>query len=294
MMVARAVSCRHCWVRFGSKNLLHKHLQSCLPKAPSPNPLPDWLAEPLAYANFAAGAVKTIESTVSAKPIKAEAPYLVRPYYYLRALIRLNSRFTAELVCWDTGCSVTLTDAAFLQAQLPSHKILQKASPLVVHGIGSNKHTTAEYVNLNIYVPGQHASNDQPVQALLKHMAFIVDDLRAKMLIGMDILASEDIDLEISTSTGYIGGCGTTFELSVTSRPFIKQEVMLETQVSIPAHSHMTVLIKHVTLPAGADFLFKPAKNCPVALFALVVDASFHAVLARNNSDQPIHLSNKL
>ena len=51
-----------------------------------------------------------------------------------------------------------------------------------------------------------------------------MNDLRAKMLIGMNILVFENIDLIISIRTGYIDSCDIMFELIIASsaRPFIK------------------------------------------------------------------------
>ena len=296
--------CRHCQAKFASNNLLHRHLRSkdCDGKIRQAKFADDQAkiarsgtktsTNSVAQANHA----EIIESTVRKPSASTKAPrHLLRLYYYLRAVIKLTPRAIAELVCWDTGCSVTLIDRVFLQAQLPKHKILRKDAPLVVRGIGSNQHTTAEYVNLNIYVPGSHDADGRPVEALLKHPAFVVDDLRAKMLIGMDILGSEDIDLVISTRTGHIGSCRTTVQLTVVPppRPLINHDVTVGKSISIPAHSHIAVPIDPLDLPAGNDFLFEPAKGCPVALFASIVDSSFHAVLARNDSDKPIDLPNK-
>lgn len=300
----RAFTCRRCHAQFYSKNFLHKHvrdgcqmLQKPSPKPivrlPKPSPKPP--ADPdEAHINHAYGSVEVIKSTAR-KPTTSVPKHLLRLYYYLRALVKLSPFAIAELVCWDTGCSVTLIDRSFLRTQLPEHKILEKDSPLVVRGIGSNKHTTAEYVNLDIYVPGHHETDGRPVEALLIRQAFVVDNLRAKMLIGMDILTPEGIDLIISTRKGHIRSCRTTFELTVTppTRSFIKQQVMLEEAISVPARSHMAVPVLHEDLPEG-DYMFEPADGCPVALFAAVVDSSFHAVLARNDSDQPVHLPKKL
>ena len=290
--LARSATCRRCRAQFPTKNLLHKHLRECLKSTILPEPS----AMSEAHVNHAYGATEVIHSAATKATAAPTPKHLLRLYYYLRAVIKLSPRAIAELVCVDTGCSVTLIDRSFLQSQLPNHKILRKASPLVVRGIGSNRHTTAEYVNLDIYVPGHHSSDGRPVEALLKHMAFVVDNLRAKMLIGMDILAAEDIDLVISTRTGFIGSCNITFQLTVTppTRPFIKQEILLGKPTTVPAHAHMAIPVEQVTLPSGEDFMFEPAKNCPVALFASIVDSSFHAILARNDSNRPIHLPKKL
>ena len=292
--IARSVTCRRCQASFSSKNLLHKHLRenNCASTHPSRE----------AHVHFAQ-TTEIIRSSALDQSDKSSAnakvpQHILRLYHYLRAKIKLSPRAIAELVCWDTGCSVTLIDRAFLQEQLPNHTILQKASPLVVRGIGSNKHTTAEYVNLEIHIPGRHATDGRPVEALLKRPAYVVDGLRAKMLIGMDVMTPEDVDLVISNKTGYLGSCRTTFELMIAppTRPFLKRDVLLgaDAPTCIPARSNMAIPIEHIELPSGDDFIFEPAADCPVALFASLVDSSFHAVIARNDSNVPIDLPRKL
>ena len=107
------------------------------------------------------------------------------------------------------------------------------------------------------------------------------------MLIGMNIITPKCIDLVILERTGYINSCWTTFELAIIppTRPFIKRDVLLGALVYIPVHSNIAVTIDHIDLPAGDDFMFEPITYCPVALFASVVDSSFHAVLVRNDLD---------
>ena len=291
--------CRRCQAKFTSKNLLHKHLraQECQkPSVVNCRPINDRVndghAKTTAEAFVNHATTEVIKSNAEKKPATATPRHLLRLYHYLRAVVKLSPEAIADMVCWDTGCSVTLIDRAFLKAQLPKHTILRKELPLVVRGIGSSHHSTTEYVNLDIYVPGRH--NGRTVDALIQRPAFVVDNLRAKMLIGMDVLAAEDIDLTISTRTGHIGSCRTTFDLTITpTRPFIKQDVMLKKPVTIPAKSHFAIPIEGHDLPSG-DFMFEPANGCPVALFASLVDSSFHAVLARNDSDQPISLPKNL
>lgn len=61
---------------------------------------------------------KIIELTATEAPAdnKAEiSRYLLRLYYYLCTIIKLTPSAIAELVYWDTGCSVTLIDRFFLR-----------------------------------------------------------------------------------------------------------------------------------------------------------------------------------
>ena len=60
---------------------------------------------------------------------------------------------------------------------------------------------------------------------------------------------------------------------------------MLEKPVSIPARSHLVVLVEHGDNLPSRDYMFKPVSGCPVALFATLVDLLFYTMLARNNTN---------
>ena len=136
------------------------------------------------------------------------------------------------------------------------------------------------------------------MEALLKRPAYIVDGLRAKILIGIDVITPEDVDLVISEKTGYLGSCRTTFELTIAppTRPFLRRNVLLGAGAPtyIPTYSNIAVPIDHIELPAGNDFIFKPTIDCPIALFISLVNSSFYTIIARNNLEHPIYLPRKL
>ena len=114
------------------------------------------------------------------------------------------------------------------------------------------------------------------------------------MLIGIDILASEDINLTISTRTRRIGSYSTIFELNIEpTRPFVKQEVMLKKGITVPARSYFTILVEYSDLPSS-DYIFKLSNNYPITLYATLVNSAFYTILARNNTDRPIRLPKKL
>ena len=118
------------------------------------------------------------------------------------------------------------------------------------------------------------------------------------MLIGIDIITPENVDLVILEKIGYIGSYRTTFELTIVPliRPFLKRDILLgvDTPRYILVRLNIAILIDYINLPAGNDFIFKPAVDCPVILFVLLVNSSFHAVIVRNNSNILVDLPRKL
>ena len=156
-----------------------------------------------------------------------------------------------------------------------------------------NQHIIVEYVNFSIHVSGYN--NNRPIEVLFKHMVFVVNNLRARMLIDMNIFDIENIDFVISARINYIGNCNITFELIVTplSRSFIKQKIKLQAPIFILTRLYMVVSIEQIILSIEDNFLFEFVKDCSIALFVFVINSSFHVVLIRNDSNQPVYFSKK-
>ena len=190
---------------------------------------------------------------------------------------------------------MTLIDRTFLRIQLSKDRIMLKNTPLVVREIDSNKHITTEFVNLDLYILEHYNVNDRPVKVLLRCQAFVMNNLRAKMLIEMNILDSKNIDLIISTRIEHIESYFTVFELNVKSstRVFIQQSVMLDKSIAISAHSQISISIALMKLSFD-DYVFESIDEYSIALFAVVVNSSFYTVLTRNDFDESIHLSKRL
>lgn len=94
-----------------------------------------------------------------------------------------------------------------------------------VRGLGSSRHETSEYVTQNLYFPGID-DKGQAVLACVRRELHIVDDLRAKMLIGNDIIGPEGIVIDVANKKAYIGSCKT--EIKVTARPqgeFVRRNI---------------------------------------------------------------------
>ena len=74
----------------------------------------------------------------------------------------------------------------------------------------------------------------------------------------------------------------------------MRYNVILKAPTSIPAYSNIAIPINNINLPARNDFIFKPTLDYPIALFILLVNSSFYAVIARNNLKYLVYLPRKL
>ena len=64
-----------------------------------------------------------------------------------------------------------------------------------VRDIDENNYAIIKYVKLNIYLP--NFKNNKRVQVLIIREIYIINNLRAKLLIGINIIKSKTIDIFI-------------------------------------------------------------------------------------------------
>ena len=267
-------TCARCHVAFESNSKLHRHVEECT------------------------DSVEKIDSAAPPKVVVSTAPkpegtgYSFRRWHYVEAELKLSENAELKSGCWDTGYGVSLVDRQFLRKQSPNTKIETLPTPLPVRGIGSNKHFTNEFVLQDIYVP---AKNDKAEDITLHFYRelHIVDDLKAGILIGTDIMGIENVVLDLPQRTAIIGSCDNArVSLNVTHRRTrrIERVVRIGSNTILPPRSKATVAVSYTTIPEERDFLFEPAKNFPVALYAHLVDASTKCIVAENESDLPVTL----
>jgi len=77
------------------------------------------------------------------------------------------------------------------------------ASPLFVRGIGFNKYSTSNYALVFIYILNINAF-DNRIKALITRKAYIVNNLKVKILIGINIMGLKSIDIFIIKKEVYI------------------------------------------------------------------------------------------
>ena len=213
-----------------------------------------------------------------------------RNWHYITINVSLQPQASAEPVCLDTGCSLSIVDKTWLMLRAPDTKVRFMASPIIVRGIGADKHSTSEYAILDVYFPGKKGTKN--VTACVTREVHLVDGLKAKMLIGVDIIGPESIDISVSKKEAYIGSCGVKAAIATRPRATspVQKLVHSKNGLIIPARSSLPVEIQHVEIPEDRDFLFEPAPSSEISLYAHLVDARVAYVVARNDSERDIQL----
>ena len=128
----------------------------------------------------------------------------------------------------------------------------------------------------------------------------IVDDLKAGILIELDIITPERININFTTQSIKIDsyrGIKVPIDSRARSEP-IKRTVKSSSRIVLPARTTIPVPIAYTSeLPQNRDLLFKPKYSLQLGhaggVYAYIVDASFRKVQVRNNTDQDIIILRK-
>ena len=195
----------------------------------------------------------------------------------------------------DTGCGVSLVDRAWLHTLLPEVKISKISSPLKVRGVGANRHETDKFVVIPIYFPGKKIDGGTEVLAKVQRELHIVDELRAHMLVGNDIIGPERIVVDIANKSATISSCGVKIDIEPKQRgQMIKRKVHAQQAITIVPYSEVLVPIKALDgIPTDRDFMFEPKPQPALSMYTHLVDLSTSAILVTNNTDRTVQILRK-
>ena len=185
--------------------------------------------------------------------------------------IQLSLEGALQTVCLDTGCTMSLVDRSFLKSLLPSVESMTLKESITVRGIGSATYPCNEFVHLSIFF--QVKAKGVSRIACIKRDFYIVEKLKAKMLLGMDIIGPEQISTDIKKRISIIGSCESLeIGLSVTAKSGGRVRRVARSKakvVVVGAHTISKIPIKSTLLPKNRDFSFRPEyKTGPFSISA--------------------------
>ncbi len=281
--------CRSCRKTFPSNNKLHKHVRDGCNGGKLAK---QKLDKAIQKSKPAKPPGPTLVRSIASPSPHVSTGYGFRGWRYATALAKLALTAKEEPICLDTGCTMSLIDRSFLKEQVPDILIKRTPSPIVVRGLGTGTHRCDEYAVLTIYLPG---NNDR--LAVIIREVHIVNNLKAKMLVGIDILVPEDISIMLPSRKAIVGSCDDIeLSLTVTTRSInpVRKAIMAHENTTIQPRSHANVLIVKTALPQNRDLLFEPdCHTGDTAIYAHIVDHTLSAVQVRNDSDVPLVIPRK-
>lgn len=176
-------------------------------------------------------------------------------------------------------------DRLFLSRAQSDLAIRIMASSITMRGLGSSVHQTSEYVVTLLCFPGENFTAVTAPRGV-----HIVDNLKANILIEMDVMAPEQIDILTSQCRASIGSCGISMPIETRSRPgrAAAHPMHAKKSLMIPPYSQVQIPVHHASL-CDRDFIFEP-DELNLTLYAHLVDSSMHFILAQNNSNRAVEI----
>ena len=182
---------------------------SILVQKTEPKVLPKALTPTVAMNDFSL----IVRST--ATDLRNTKGYTFYGWQYITAKVKINFKSDSFSAYLDTGCIINLIDRVFFHKQNPQTIIETIATPLKVCGISSDSHLMNQYTTMVIYFMGK----DGRITSMRKREVHLIDNLKANMLVSIDILISEEIVIDPKWKTATIHLCDSIkLELSIELR----------------------------------------------------------------------------
>jgi len=211
-------------------------------------------------------------------------------WHYATAQAWLTHDEDNNSICLDTRCTMTLVNQQFLREQAFNTVIWQMPSSITVCELGSNSHELGKYTVVNLYL-----SSKNEHMTIISHEAHLVDNLRAWMLVKIDILALKTVSLNLQEQVTIIDSCDNVeVPLTVTTCFInqINQLVYVKLCTVIPPKSHSKVAISITELSHNWDLLFKSdCQHEEAMIYAHIVNHTLLKVHVWNDTDKPLIIS---
>ena len=155
-------------------------------------------------------------------------------------------------------------------------------------------HDTAEYMLISIYIPVIKEDGTK-VLCRIHREIHLVDNLKAHMLLGNDVIGPEKIVLDISQSKTYIDSCGVTAIITSRQRdPYQRRVIHARKPLIIAPRFDAMVSIDTPKGLSERDFIFEPVPQRNLIMYAHLMNSRIAGVLVKNETDNVIQIPKRL
>lgn len=135
------------------------------------------------------------------------------------------------------------------------------AMPLKVWNIGTSKHKIDKYILEPFYLPAK-SNNNKQIMACICQKLYIIDNLKANLLIKNNIISIEDIKIDIGNKKAYMFGCKATISIIARQKSwFIRRMFYSATHIIIPLQSQVFALTNNFSLLENWNFFLSRSSN---------------------------------
>ena len=236
------------------------------PLIPPPSPIPTLPSTLLSTPSSTSSKFSTrkvIEPTINPNP-EIGTGYGFREWKYATGMISFSETedfFNPESCCFDSVAGITLVDRQFFERQAGLKiSIRTMATPITVWGIGVTQHTTDEFAIVPFMLEG--AQKDQPVLTKFWREVHLVDNLKANLPIGIDIMGPELVVVDMGQKRVILGSCNVEVLIKIKFRlqsaNGVKCLVYAQKTTVLPPHLTLPIYIHHFHhVPKDRDYLFE-------------------------------------
>jgi len=128
--------------------------------------------------------------------------YDFQNWRYITVLVKLIFTVKEELICLNIGCIMSLINRSFLKKQISDILIKWISLLIMIWELRTKTHHYNEYVILTIYLP----NNNDWLAVIIKEM-HIINNLKIKMLVDIDILVLKNIFIMLLSRKAIVSSC---------------------------------------------------------------------------------------
>ena len=184
-----------------------------------------------------------------------------------------------EIDCLNSECAIDLINEIFLIKTYLELFVKIMTNLIIVRKIESNKHEISKYVITLFYF-----LNENVIVMLISREIYIVNDLKANVLIKINIMISEKIDILIYQAKAEIGNYNINVFINVRIKGrVVIYSIYVKKFIIISPHTQLTISIHYINF-SNQDFFFE-FDQLDLILYAHFVDFFLFAILTRNDSN---------
>ncbi len=183
----KSYQCRNCKKKFSFNNKLHQHVRECRKIQKERT-----FDVETFHIEFTSDRI-----IISAAESNIFKDLTFRSWHFVIFFVRIFKNESLDELCANTNCIMFLMNRAYLKQILSDVKIHHIKDVITVRDIKTITHNCFEYVNLKLFIfETLRVVTFKRIAKLTRH-AHIVNNLRAKFLMKMNILRSKKIVLDI-------------------------------------------------------------------------------------------------
>ena len=167
-------------------------------------------------------------------------------------------------------------------------------TPMKVKGIGNRKYDAYKYIKLKMYLQSSNSNI-----ALIDREFYVIDNLTAKALIGIDIIKPKSIVIDLDINIMKIGACkDLLIPINITSKGArVNTTIFSRKGIVLPPYTNILVPItgakRPLSLPTDRDFIFEPYTHNTLLVYTYIVDYNISEVFIRNDTNYKITLQRR-